>query len=220
MPSVKLPRKSTDTDMTPFVDVAFLILSFFMLATKFKPPEPLSIKTPTSVSSAKLKQEDALMIQFDSSGKVLLTVNMEKQDELKLDFIKRVNNEAKLGLSEGEMQKFLKTSTIGVPLSEIKTFFGKPLDQWEKSYKGIPVDTANNELQRWIGAATQSFQGRKWDIMIKGDNNAKFPYFKGIIEALRANEIFKYKLITDPKGVPVGTDLYKRIADGKGPKES
>ncbi|HRF18171.1 MAG TPA: biopolymer transporter ExbD, partial [Chitinophagaceae bacterium] len=43
MPSVKIPRKSTDTDMTPFVDIAFLILSFFIMATKFKPPEPVEI---------------------------------------------------------------------------------------------------------------------------------------------------------------------------------
>jgi biopolymer transport protein ExbD len=54
MPSVKIPKKSTDTDMTPFVDVAFLILSFFMLATKFKPPEPVEITTPNSVSTDKL----------------------------------------------------------------------------------------------------------------------------------------------------------------------
>ena len=46
MPSVKMPRKSTDTDMTPFVDIAFLILSFFIMATKFKPPEPVPITTP------------------------------------------------------------------------------------------------------------------------------------------------------------------------------
>jgi hypothetical protein len=37
-----------------------------------------------------------------------------------------------------------------------------------------------------------------------------------VIEALRANEIFKYKLITDPKGVPPGTDLYKLRQSGKG----
>ena len=88
MPSVKIPRKSTDTDMTPFVDVAFLILSFFMLATKFKPPEPLTITTPTSVSSSKLKEQDAWLIQFDSSGKVYLTVNLQKKEDnaLKLDF--------------------------------------------------------------------------------------------------------------------------------------
>ncbi|MDB5207959.1 MAG: biopolymer transporter ExbD [Flavisolibacter sp.] len=219
MPSVKIPRKSTDTDMTPFVDVAFLILSFFMLATKFKPPEPLTITTPTSVSSAKLKEQDAILIQFDSAGKVYLTVNLLKKEDnaLKLDFIQRVNNEAKLGLTESELQKFVNFSTIGSPLSELKAIFARPANEWEKiNQKGIPVDTANNELQRWLGASSQTFQGKKMDIMIKGDNNAKYPSFKGVIEALRANDIFKYKLITDPKGVPPGTDLYQLRQAGKG----
>ena len=49
MPHVKIVKKSTDTDMTPFVDIAFLILSFFIMATKFKPPEAVEIKTPASV---------------------------------------------------------------------------------------------------------------------------------------------------------------------------
>jgi biopolymer transport protein ExbD len=219
MPSVKIPRKSTDTDMTPFVDVAFLILSFFMLATKFKPPEPLTITTPTSVSSSKLKEQDALLIQFDSSGKVYLTVNVQKKEDyaLKLDFIQRVNNEAKLGLTEAELQKFVNFSTIGSPLNELKGIFARPGAEWEKiSQKGIPVDTANNELQRWLAASGQTFQGKKMDVMIKGDNNAKYPSFKGVIEALRANDIFKYKLITDPKGVPPGTDLYQLRQSGKG----
>ena len=219
MPSVKIPRKSTDTDMTPFVDVAFLILAFFMLATKFKPPEPLTITTPTSVSSSKLKEQDALLIQFDSSGKVYLNVNLQKKEDnaLRLDFIQRVNNEAKLGLSEGELQKFVTSSTIGSPLNELKGIFARPVGEWEKiKQKGIPVDTANNELQRWLAASIQTFQGKKMDVMIKGDNNAKYPSFKGVIEALRANEIFKYKLITDPKGVPPGTDLYKLRQSGKG----
>src|SRR6476661_6521263 len=107
MPSVKMPKKSTDTDMTPFVDVAFLILSFFIMATKFKPPEPLTITTPKSVSSQKLEEKDAIMIQFDSSGKVYLSVNLPKKENenLKKDFISRINNDAKLGLSENDMNK-------------------------------------------------------------------------------------------------------------------
>ena len=34
MPSVKIKKHAPDNDMTPFVDVAFLILSFFMLARR------------------------------------------------------------------------------------------------------------------------------------------------------------------------------------------
>lgn len=222
MPSVKMPKKSTDTDMTPFVDVAFLILTFFILATKFKPPEPLTITTPKSVSSQKLEEKDALMISFDSAGRVFLSVNLTKDEdrELKKDFIQRVNNEAKLGLSEADMTKFVGNSMIGSPLVELKTLMARPVADWDKvRQKGIPVDTANNELSRWLGAARQSFGNKPIDIMIKGDNNAKYPDFKGVIEALRKNDIYKYKLITDPRGVPFGTELYK-IREAGGGKES
>ena len=70
MPSIKIPKKSTDTDMTPFVDIAFLILSFFIMATKFKPPDPVEIKTPGSVLSQKMPESNAVLISIDSSNKV------------------------------------------------------------------------------------------------------------------------------------------------------
>jgi biopolymer transport protein ExbD len=224
MPSVKMPKKSTDTDMTPFVDVAFLILTFFILATKFKPPEPLTITTPHSVSAQKLEEKDALMIASDSAGRVFLTVNLAKEEdkELKKDFIQRVNNEAKIGLSEADMQKFVGNSMIGSPINELKALMSRPVNEWDRvRQKGIPVDSANNELTRWMSAARQSFGTKQIDIMIKGDNNAKYPDFKGVIDALRKNDLFKYKLVTDPKGVPVGSELYKiREAGGGNEKES
>lgn len=214
-----MPKKSTDTDMTPFVDVAFILLTFFIMATKFKPPEPLTITTPQSVSSTKLDEKDALMISFDSAGRVYLNLNLGKSedDEMKLDFIKRVNTEANLGLTDAHMQKFVRNSMIGSPLTELKSVMDLPIAEWEKvRQKGIPVDSSNNELARWMGAARQTFGARQIDIMIKGDNNARYPDFKGVIEALRANEMFKYKLITDPRGVPVGSELYKIRQAGGG----
>ena len=77
MPSVKIARKSTDTDMTPFVDVAFLILAFFMLATKFKPPDPVEITTPNSVSSDKLEQKDGILVQLDKDGRVFFAMQAD-----------------------------------------------------------------------------------------------------------------------------------------------
>jgi biopolymer transport protein ExbD len=219
MPSVKLPKKSTATDMTPFVDVAFLILSFFMLATKFKPPEVVNINTPRSVSAAKLKEEDAVLVEFDSLGHVYFTMNTKKSSDngLKVDLIKQVNDNRKLGLSDAEMQTFAKNSTpLGVPFNQLKTFLALPKDQRDKMKQpGIPVDSTNNELTTWIGAAKVAFQGHQVLYMVKGDNNATFPTFKGVIDALKANDEYKYKLITDPKGVPYGTDLYaKRQTSG------
>lgn len=214
MPSVKLPRKSTVTDMTPFVDVAFLILSFFMLATKFKPPAPLEVTTPTSVSTEKLAAENALLIEFDKQGRVFLTANVKNQQEdngIKTTLIQTVNSNRSLGLTDIEMQNFTKNSTIGSPFSQVKSILSLPMDQ-RNSVKqiGIPVDSANNELITWIAAAYVAYQGHKVDFMIKGDNNAKYPSFKGVIDAFRKNKIYKYKLITDPESVPVGSAEYLR----------
>lgn len=215
MPSVKIPRKSTATDMTPFVDVAFLILSFFMLATKFKPPAPVTINTPHSVSAEKLKEENAVLIEFDSVGRVYFTMNVKNPNDngLKLDLIKEVNNNRKLGLTDQEMQTFANYTTVGSPFSQIKQLLDLSKEQRNKLKQvGIPVDSTNNELTTWIGAAKVAFQGQQVFYMIKGDNNATYPTFKGVIAALKANDELKYKLITDPKMVPAGTDLYKKRA--------
>src|SRR3982751_4467342 len=122
MPSVKIPRKSSDTDMTPFVDVAFLILSFFMLATKFKPPEPVTITTPHSVSSDKLKEQDAVLVEFDSTGKVYFAMNTKKASDngLKRDLIERINTAKNLGLTEAEKANFVLNTSIGTPFSGVK----------------------------------------------------------------------------------------------------
>ena len=211
MPSVKIPRKSTATDMTPFVDVAFLILAFFMLATKFKPPSPVQITTPYSVSSDKLKEQDAIMIEFDSSGRVFLhaTVLKAEDNTVKRELIKNVNTARNIGLTENEAEEFVKNSVVGVPFSQLKQYLATPLDR-RGGFKqpGIPVDSADNQLATWVANAVFAYQGKKMNILIKGDNNSKFPTFKGVIDALRRNEQFKYQLITDPESAPVGTELY------------
>jgi biopolymer transport protein ExbD len=222
MPSVKMPRKSTATDMTPFVDVAFLILSFFMLATKFKPPAAVTITTPKSVSAEKLKENDAVLIEFDSTGRVYFTMNTKKSadDDLKRELINEVNKNRNLGLTEREMQNFRNYTAVGSPFSQLKQLLSLSKDERNKAKQpGIPVDSTNNELTTWIGAAKVAFQGRQVLYMLKGDNNAKYPSFKGVIEAMKANEEFKYKLITDPKAVPYGTDLYTKRESGKSGEE-
>ena len=199
--------------MTPFVDVAFLILSFFMLATKFKPPAPLTITTPHSVSSDKLKEQDAVMVEFDSSGRVYFTLNVQSaanDNGKKYELIKRINEARKLSLTEAEMQTFVVNSTVGSPFSGVKQLLNvAPEKRGAVRQPGIPVDSTNNELIDWVGHAVNVFQGRKLNLMVKGDNNAKYPAFKGVVEAFRKNDQFKYQLITDPETVPYGTELYK-----------
>ena len=84
MPKVKIPRKSTNIDMTAMCDVAFLLLSFFILATKQKPPEVLSVKTPTSVSS-KAAPDKSILITMTKEGKVFLMLGDDTKKNAIID---------------------------------------------------------------------------------------------------------------------------------------
>ncbi|MFM2193085.1 MAG: hypothetical protein RLZZ118_2042, partial [Bacteroidota bacterium] len=105
----KLPRKSTNVDMTAMCDVAFLLLTFFMLATKFKPAEPVVVRTPTSVANVP-QPDNSILITIDKDGKMYMDFDNK---DAKVDLINKVNTEKNLGLSEAEKQSFITGSAIG-----------------------------------------------------------------------------------------------------------
>lgn len=217
MPSVKIPRKSTDTDMTPFVDIAFLILSFFIMATKFKPPEPVEIKTPGSVLSQKLPENNAVLITIDSTDKVYFTVLSDK-DKSKFDkIIAGINTSQNLGLSPAEMQNYRQTFLVGVPFAGLKQLLGTDAKaQAALKQPGIPVkDTANNQLIWWIREAKNAFAGEKLNYLIKGDGKSKYPAFEAVIAALKKNDELKYNLVTSLDDVPAGSDLDRLLQSGQ-----
>ncbi len=58
----KKRRIGISIDMTPMVDVAFLLLIFFMTTTQFKPPEKDKISLPESNSESKSPESDIITI--------------------------------------------------------------------------------------------------------------------------------------------------------------
>ena len=211
MPSVKIPKKSTDTDMTPFVDIAFLILSFFIMATKFKPQEAVEITTPGSVLSQQLPESNAVMISVDSANRVFFTVLSEKDQNVYNQLIQSLNTSKGLNLSGEEMANFKRTFSIGVPFGGLKQLLSlPPEDQKKLNQPGIPVmDSANNELVWWIAEAKKAFSGQRLQFLIKGDAKSKYPTFEAVVSALKRNEEFKYNLVTSLEDIPKGSDLDK-----------
>src|SRR5579871_716386 len=178
MPRAKIPRKSTNIDMTAMCDVAFLLLSFFILVAKFKPSEALAVVTPSSVSSKVAPDKDVVQVTLDKDGKVYLSVSDNNKDE-KQGIIDGVNQLKNLGLTDAEKKAFVNNPTvyIGVPFSQLKGLLDKPADEWKGLVlPGIPVlDSTNNELKDWIAAAVTAFQGQHMNLLVKGDDNAKYP---------------------------------------------
>jgi biopolymer transport protein ExbD len=212
MPKVKVPRKSTAIDMTAMCDVAFLLLSFFILATKFKPPEALTVATPSSVYTKIAPEKDVVMITIDKDGKVYFSVSDVNKPQ-KIDIIDEVNTSRNLGLTDAEKAAFSKNPTayIGVPFSQLKKYLDLSAEDAKRvTLPGIPVtDTLNNELIDWMRAAAGAFQGSKMNILVKGDNSSKYPSFQGVIRAFKKNDQMKFQMVTNPVDVPLGSDLWK-----------
>jgi biopolymer transport protein ExbD len=77
MPKFKPKRQNVRIDMTPLVDVAFLLLTFFMLTTQFKPPEEVSIILPSSHSDYKLPESDVMTVNIAEDGRIFLGLDSQ-----------------------------------------------------------------------------------------------------------------------------------------------
>ncbi len=78
MPKFKPKRQGVLIDMTPLVDVAFLLLTFFMLTTSFKPPEEVEIELPSSNSQFKLPESDVMTISLSKDSRIFLGLDSQK----------------------------------------------------------------------------------------------------------------------------------------------
>ena len=217
----KIPRKSTWVDMTAFVDVAFLILSFFMLATKFKPPEVVKIDNPKSVSSENQPDKDVFKVSFDKDGRVFISFSADKEGKEKAQLTAEVLSRKKgLNLSNAQIAQFVNFSVggIGVPVTQLPSFLNLSDAEYKQlKQPGIPVqDSTNNQLNDYLNALLTGTGGRKpTNVMLNGDNGTKYPYFKNVLAAFKKNGVFSFKLITSLEGVPSGTPLYKQQNERK-----
>ncbi len=82
MPRIKKKRVSIRIDMTPLVDVAFLLLTFFMLTTQFKPAEEVEVIFPYSHSEIKLPESNTMLLYVSKDSRLFLgfdsSILMEK----------------------------------------------------------------------------------------------------------------------------------------------
>jgi len=208
MPSVKIKKHAPENDMTPMVDLAFLILAFFMLATKFKPEEAVEIKTPGSVSSAAVPEKDAFTVSIDKAGRAFVAMD---NPEFKQVLMENLNKTRNLGLSNAEIKAFINAPSVGVPFNQLKSFLAMDAEQMKKvNQPGIPMaDSTGGELYYWVRDALVAYSGRKLNLLIKADNDTKYPDFKNVLNAFKKNDQNKFLLVTAPEDAPVGSPLYQ-----------
>ena len=146
MSKLKMPRTSPALDMTPMVDLAFLLVTFFMLTAQFRPEEAVLVDTPSSMSQSPIPTENLMTVTVDSSGRVFwdFTDRMVRGE-----VIKEMANRYHFDLDAEQVQRFINLNDIGIPVQQLPAYLAldTPAErkQMDQASPGIPIDSTNNQ---------------------------------------------------------------------------
>lgn len=78
MAKLKKKRLNIKIDMTPMVDVAMLLLTFFMMTTSFRPPEIVQIDMPEAHADVVLPETNVLTITVGKTGDLYVGLDSQR----------------------------------------------------------------------------------------------------------------------------------------------
>ncbi|MBA4849685.1 biopolymer transporter ExbD [Emticicia sp. BO119] len=194
MAAPKPARKSPSMDMTAMCDVAFLLLTFFIMTTQFKSQESVTVDTPSSVSEIKVEDKDMATITIDKDGKYYFGVTNPLD---RYSLIQKMNDKYGAGLSDAEQKNFTKLAETGVSITSLKQYLALPEAQrGQVRIQGIPNDSTKSELVDWVKTYLTDIN-KKAKLAVRGDVQTQYPAIKKLFAELGKNDINKFQLITD-----------------------
>ncbi len=192
MAAVKPTRRGPSLDMTAMCDVAFLLLTFFIMTSSFRSEETVAINTPSSVSALKVEETGIGTVSITPDGKYYFGVTdpIERRK-----FVNALDERLKLNLSSDEKVIFNKVSEVGIGKGGLKSYLALPDGDREKAtLPGIPLDSTNIELIDWISAYAAANPGGQ--LAIRGDVKTQYPAVKILFDELAKVKFYKFRLIT------------------------
>lgn len=193
MGKVKVHRATPSLDMTPMVDLAFLLVTFFMLTTTFAPEEPVAVDIPKSESEIILPDKDRMIISVAADGRVFFDMD-NKFNRVKM--LEYMGDRYGIQFTQEQKNAFAVISGFGIPVKNLPEFLDLDPDERKRIIQpGIPTDSANNELADWVMNARLT-NPSKLRIAIKGDRDSDYKIVKQVVETLIDRKILRFNLIT------------------------
>ena len=175
-------KASTHIDMTPMVDLAFLLLTFFMLTTTFSKPKTLEINMPAKVEDP-TKQPPVsnvltLLLKGDEKGKdkIYWYYNMLKED----------TKFESTTLSADGLRKLLLEKNV---------YAREELEKAERELQAqdLPKDTLEARYKR---ARTKIFSTQKaLTVLLKSDDKSKYKTVVDILDELKITDVGRFAIV-------------------------
>ncbi|MBK8582565.1 MAG: biopolymer transporter ExbD [Flavobacteriales bacterium] len=191
-------------DMTPLVDLGFLLVTFFMLTAQFRPEEAVVVDTPSSRSQSPIPTENLMTVIVDSAGRVFWDFTDKK---VRREVIKEMGVRYKMDFDADQTQRFVNLNAIGLSMQQLPAYLN--LDAApdraavDKQSSGIPIDSTNNQLLDWIRVTQLIFssgaEGKNPIVALKGDGNVNYSVINKVIKIFQSPtvKINRFKMITD-----------------------
>jgi biopolymer transport protein ExbD len=195
--AIKMQKKAGSTDMTAMCDVAFLLLSFFVMTATAKIPEALPVDTPASTVQTKLPEDNLATITV-GKGKVFFDL---KGREVRKKALELMGQKYGVAFTEEESAKFALMEGIGVPITNLKQLIAmKTADRSKPGLQpGVPKDSLDNQLHDWIynsRIANIEVNDKELQLSIKGDSKEEYPAIKKVMDILQDQKINNFFLVT------------------------
>ncbi len=201
-----MSKNAASIDMTAMCDVAFLLLTFFILTATAKTPEALPVTTPASTVEVKLPDTGLVTLTIGKSeGKDKVFFGMKDRD-IRVKTLELMAAKYKLSFTPEESAQFSLIEEFGVPIEALKQIIAmKSADRNKEGLQpGIPLDSLNNQLKDWIYTARQANielgKDKDLDFAIKGDAKQEYPKIKKVMDILQDQKINSFNLVTGSRG--------------------
>jgi len=206
MAKIKMSKKAASIDMTAMCDVAFLLLTFFILTATAKTPEPLPVETPASTVEVKLPETGLVTLTVGKSdGKDKVFFGMKDRD-VREKTLELMGNKYGVKFTPEESAQFALIDEFGVPIQALKQIIAMKGAERNRAglQPGIPMDSIDNQLKDWIYTARQANielgKEKDLDFAIRGDAKQEYPNIKKIMDILQDQKINSFNLVTGTRG--------------------
>lgn len=202
MAKIKLPKSSPAIDMTPLVDLGFLLVTFFMLTAQFRPEENVIVDLPSSRSQLVIPTENLMTVVVDSSGRVYWDFTDKK---VRRAILQEMGNRYNVSFTPEQEQRFVNLGAIGMPMSQMPAYLSlenaTERGQMDRKSNGIPMDSTSNQLLDWIRVTQLIFSSeaeRNPIVALKGDGNVNYSQMNEVIKIFQSPtvRINRFRMIT------------------------